>query len=79
MRLVAQPDPKEALFRTYCAHANFGHCKQGRPVYWERTGLCAKWLPTLLKVQGRWVVVNVCTRPAVVGRCRLLLAAACWC
>jgi hypothetical protein len=48
LRLLEQ-DPLEGVFRTFCAHANFGHGKDGRPIYIERTGMCSTRVATMLK------------------------------
>eukprot|EP01062_Namystynia_karyoxenos_P025940 TRINITY_DN20307_c0_g1_i1.p1 TRINITY_DN20307_c0_g1~~TRINITY_DN20307_c0_g1_i1.p1 ORF type:complete len:606 (+),score=197.26 TRINITY_DN20307_c0_g1_i1:97-1914(+) len=51
-RLVGA-DPKEHLFRTFCAAGCFGRDKVGRPVYIERTGAMAPCLDAMIKFLNR--------------------------
>eukprot|EP00045_Choanoeca_perplexa_P005508 m.46610 g.46610 ORF g.46610 m.46610 type:complete len:339 (-) comp13160_c0_seq2:10-1026(-) len=46
--ILEEPDINESIYQQYCPHANLGYDREGRPIYFERTG--AIKLPEVLKI-----------------------------
>jgi hypothetical protein len=50
VRLVGPlPRSQEYSYRRWVSNGSFGYDKEGHPIYWERTGIGAVYLPSLVK------------------------------